>query len=212
MDLAQKQLARAQIINSVYDAVDGSEILLVQVQPIVEALGLSADYAADTLRYLEGEGLLEGFWSLGTPLPQAVQLTHRGVVEVEEARTQPALPTQHFPAYNTFNVVNIGGDMVGSAIQQGSPGAQQNVNTAGVDAIRELTVFLRDRLDELNLSPEERDEVTAGIEALEGQLRLPTPKRSILTACVGELRAVLSGVTTSIAAGEVMHLLSEIRF
>ena len=118
-----------------------------------------------------------------------IAITHRGVLEVEELRDKPEVPTKHFPAFNVINV----GTMIGSQISQASPASSQQI-TIGTDeksAIENLIRELREKTSELALQAEDLSELRAEIATLESQLQSSRPKSNILRECLRTVRGIL---------------------
>jgi hypothetical protein len=102
------------------------------------------------------------------------------------------------------NVVNVG-TMNQSAIQQGSEGATQTM-TVGLTPEQRLTVdeIVKGILDAAaTLEGEDKAEVTAQVETVQAQLKAPTPKPSIIKACLGTVKDVLQKVVTATAMAAV---------
>jgi hypothetical protein len=138
----------------------------------VARLGWTIEDTDATLEYLEHEGLVS-FQGLG---PE-IGITHRGVVEVEHAIERPAEPTEHLAPHT---VVIVHGDMQGSAIQAGTVASHQSQTVALGDqreAIEAFTQLLRQALDAVELSNDERRVTQAELLTVEAQLALREPKR-----------------------------------
>ena len=95
----------------------------------LEAISLDDQELGDVCTFLAGEGLIKkggGLW--GHYTPYTITITHKGIKEMEQSLQAPTEPTQHFPP--AISVIHIEGSVIGSAIQSGSPSAQQEM-TAG---------------------------------------------------------------------------------
>ena len=58
-------------MNALFDEADGSEWNIIDLNGLGAALGLPLEEIGNAAKYLEGEGLIEGIWSLGTVVPAA---------------------------------------------------------------------------------------------------------------------------------------------
>ena len=137
VDIERRRVVRALVMNSLFEAADGSEWTIIDLNSLGEELGLSEAEVGEAAKYLEGENLIVGIWALGSLVPQA-HLTHWGIREVEEQRLKPNVPTEHFPA---FNVIHVEGSIVNSPVQQGTFDSTQMI-TYGGELAEQLTKFV----------------------------------------------------------------------
>lgn len=207
--LERKRQLRTQFMQWLYDQADGDESAFVAESEFVAVAELSRDELASMLRYLQGEGLVrdDGGW-LGT-LPGGVRIAHRGVVEVELGLSRPDQPTEHFvPAVHVTNVTTVHGDVVGSQLQQGSPGAiQQGEFTT--DARRQVAEFsraVREALPDLGLDERTRDRTSRDLDALDAELDEPQPRKGFLRELTRSVRAVAEEATGGVAAAGLLSL------
>jgi hypothetical protein len=108
--IEQKKVQRFQFLSLVYDRTDGDSDILITMQEIGEALGWSGAILDRTFRYLADE------WLIKLETRTSMSITHEGVLQIEQARSQSEEPTQYFPA-----IINImSGDFSGSSINVGS--------------------------------------------------------------------------------------------
>jgi len=145
--LSEKRRRRAEFMQLLYDEVDGAVMPSVIPETIGAKMRLSPSETEAVVEYLENEGLVE---SLGGE----VCLRHAGVQEVEQARSVPEQPTEHFPPY-VF--VHVEGNAYG--VQAATVGSTQTVTVelaAQVPAIDAFIVEMRRLLEQLPISPEER--------------------------------------------------------
>ena len=168
---------------------DGNTDVLVNGAEVAHQIGLKdgeEDQARAIINYLNGEGLIRSDLVVGG-LGQ-VRLTHAGLREIEDAISQPDIPTKHFMPINILNI----GQMIGSTIQQGTIGSSQTLNTGskGLDQLRAFIEQLSHSLslDELNLETDERREINAEVTTVEAQINSPKPKTSILIEGLSSIR------------------------
>lgn len=104
----------------------------------------------------------------------------------------PAEP-EALPAALSFS---IGGDMINSAIQQGSPGASQNV-TINVTDIREALADYEAALGECAIPSKDLAAIQADIATLRAQLAKEQPSPGVLKEIGKSLRTVTENVAAS---------------
>jgi hypothetical protein len=111
-------------------------------------------------------------------------------------------------AGSVINVQNAYG------VQANTSGIQSfTINFASdLPAIKAFVAGFRDRLDELPLSEELREDVTSDLEAAEAQLNSPRPRPAILHAAVSSLREVALGAAGSGAWVGLVELAQHIHF
>jgi len=123
------------VMKAIYDGSDGSEGNAVSGAHLLETLGLSDQELGDACKYLEGERLIRGTRTLwGHLTPFVINITHRGIKEIEESLQAPNRPTAHFPP--AISIIHVQGNLIGSSIQSGSPGAQQETTVRNIDTER----------------------------------------------------------------------------
>src|SRR5215467_8297525 len=97
-DIEKKQANRLIVMKAIYDASEGSEGNAVSGPELLETLSLPDQELGDACKYLEGEHLIRGTRTLWSHLtPYAINITHRGIKEIEESLHSPNKPTAHFP-------------------------------------------------------------------------------------------------------------------
>src|ERR1700674_1281967 len=89
--IVEKQKKRYALLRKIYELTEGVESRIVELE-CPETLDLGE--VLSIIDYLSAEGLVVQL-SGNAPL---VQISHRGVVEVEESVTNPNRPTEHFLA------------------------------------------------------------------------------------------------------------------
>lgn len=189
-----------------YDTTDGNELDFVDSYALGAALEWSEDETNSVTQYLEREGLLRYPVFGGV-----VAITHFGVVEVEQARTSPDEPTEHFAP---INVVYVAGDVVRSQIQAGTSDSTQEMSLevqSQLPAIVELLSLFREAMQTAELSPEDSQVANASLVTVEAQLSSPKPNRHILREAVGSLRSIAEGMASSGAYVGLLELLEQIQ-
>lgn len=133
MDIEKRRADRLRVMRAIFDAANGSETEIVRIAPLQQSLGLSEYEVMAACHYLIGECLITAPIKIEDDYIVAVRITHRGVKEMERSlQSSVGQPAPSFPL--PISVVNVHGNVIGSAIQSGSPGAQQDVSVGDLAA------------------------------------------------------------------------------
>jgi hypothetical protein len=195
---------RTKVMNWIFDEADGSESVLVSFGDFPHE-DASDETAArrrleDALAYLEGEYLLKVNRVLSGV--SSVQLTHAGIVEIEQARTKPDQPTEHFTPM--VNVNNFHGNVIGSQIQQGSSNATQTgtFSITQRDAVKSFIHSAREAAEDPRLDGDDRRKVLGDLDFMESELARSEPRLERLKAIGGGVKTVLlSGLGGALGRG-----------
>lgn len=101
--LRRKQEERLEFVRAVYIATDGRTDHPVSIEDVSRRIGLDPMLTEPVVEYLTGEQLLVASKANGNG---KVALTHRGVLEVEQAIHSPGQDTEHFPSVVVQQVFN----------------------------------------------------------------------------------------------------------
>jgi len=200
-------------MNAIFDASGASEYTIVSGPRLLEELDLPDQEVADACSFLEGEYLIKTTpTAWGHLTPYHVQITHLGIREMEQSHQDPREPTPHFPPL--ISVVHVEGDMIGSTVQSGSPGAHQEVTVGDIDVapIRDFIEELEARTGDLDLPQEESKELAAEIATVKAQIDSPRPKRQIIRESLRTIRSILEGIGGNLAAAQILPLMQHIHF
>lgn len=210
-EIEQRQADRWLVLKTIYDAADGSLSTSVSGQDLLDALGMPDQQLGDACNFLEDKHLIKSLavaWEHYTPYH--VNISRRGIEEIEKSLQTPGQPTHYFPP--AISIVHIEGNNVGSPIQSGSPGAKQDVTSnVNIPDIQEFISKLKAAAPELDLSDEDRDELTAEIATVEAQINSPKPKKQIISESLHSIRAILEGTTGALAATGFLEIIPHIR-
>jgi hypothetical protein len=88
----EKRKQRFLFLHESYRLTDANEHATVDMRKVGAPYGFDEETVAKITQYLVGEGLVK-FQALGG----LIGITHKGIVEVEEALTNKNKPTEHFP-------------------------------------------------------------------------------------------------------------------
>ena len=172
--LTKKKTDRFRFLNHLYERTNGDNHALEDMWHVGEELGLSRDETERTVEYLVGEEL-----ATHRAIGGVIAMTHAGVVQVERALSKPEAPTEYFPP--VVNILHVQ-SMVGSQIQQGTHSSTQSqtVSQNDIEPIREFLTNLKQKLGDLPLKQEEREEADAEIQTVEAQLKSSKPKTAMI--------------------------------
>lgn len=202
--IEKKRAQRLRFMNALYEVVDGLEGWFADMNAFLTELGYDFDREEhfnefqSIAGYLKGEGLITTIHTKDRGAI-AVGLTHKGVREVEAARSRPDKPTEHFPPANNISVQY----MIGSQIQQGSPGATQSLTVVSQSDIEGLEAFinsLKQSVDQLELDEDQRAELEADIQTIEAQIASPKPKQEVLRPGLESIGRILEGSASAAVA------------
>ncbi len=190
-------------MNELYEMADGSRTNYVKTSEIAKRLGLVFEWGKDDgevlaiVNHLEDEGLIAATEEGGD-----VNLTHSGILEVEQAQSQPDEPTQHLAPMNVVYKINAH-TITNSPIQQGSPGATQSLTVIGEDHkqnLEDIVRSLRSSIDQLGLEDGDKAELEAEVQTLEAQVTSPKPKKEIVHPSLQSAKNILEGAASSVTA------------
>lgn len=112
-------------------------------------------------------------------------------------------PIEHF---NPNIVTIIHSSLTNSPIQQASPNSTQVVSM-NEDRIKELKELIQ-KMNELHQEPslklEEKNDLQAEIQTIQGQLSSSQPKTKIITESITSARTILEGVSSTCAAASLL--------
>jgi hypothetical protein len=212
VDVEKRRANRLRVMKAIFDMSGGSEDQEVLGHDLTAQVDLTPQELGDACHYLEGEGLIEeAMPDMGaSPVPYWVNITHLGIREMEQSLQAPGEPTQHFPP--AVSIINVRGSIIGSAIQSGSPGAQQQmtVGDINIESIREFLNELESQTADLELPEAEGQELAAEIATVKAQIDSPKPKKQIIRESLHTIRSILEGIGGNLAAAPLLELLKHI--
>jgi hypothetical protein len=211
-DTEKKQADRLLVMKAIYEASGGSEHDSVSGQDLLNDLGLPDEELADACMYLEGEHLIRSTRTMwGHLTPYIINITHRGIKEMEQSLQAPTKPTEHFPP--AISIINVHGDVIGSPIQSGSPGASQAVTLEiNLEQVRDFLRKLEEAAPSLELPEAEGQELTAEVATLRAQVNSPRPKKQIVRESLRSIRTILEGAAGNLSATGLLDILQHIHF
>ncbi|HSH59889.1 MAG TPA: hypothetical protein VK988_09675 [Acidimicrobiales bacterium] len=174
-----------------YEVTEGRTIRLVSIDQLAAEMGWSDSEVSGVVEYLNAEELIEH------EMGNQASITHDGVVEVEEALEDPSRPTEHFPA---VNLVLVQGSVVGSQIQTGTTGSEQQQVVQPLQegqAVSQFLAELRTALATAPMADEERATANADIVSVEAQLASPRPNEAVVREGLRSLRSVAENLVAS---------------
>lgn len=205
MDITSKHKLRTAFMKWAFDQTGGSQMELAEASDFTVPYGWAGQLPSesdtgDAIKYLEGERLIKAHWAMGG-LP-SVSLTHAGIREMEQALSEPSQQTEHFVPL--INITNIHGSVIGSQLQQGSPGASQTghfeINQR--DNAEAFITAARKILGSDSLDAEIRQQAEADLGVMSRELESRTPRWPILQTFGAALRdSLVKAAGTAAAAG-----------
>lgn len=153
-----------EVLKWIYDKANGSRSKIINV---VDLITENPKYTRDELErisdYLEGERLIERV----ADQEIVVELTHKGVVEIQSSINNPQKPTEHFPAQVINNFyAPVGSSQIGN---QNIANVQQNFGSKTEDVINLLGELRK------HISDDKKQEGLALIESLEKEVQSEKP-------------------------------------
>jgi hypothetical protein len=196
--LEERERLRLLFMTTVYEKTHGDRFTFTSLADIAPVLSITTEEAGRIGQFLVDRGLIE--WAA---FGGVIAITHRGVVEIEQAQREPGSPTEFFPPFNVIHIEH----MTNSHIQQGTTQSVQNINeSVAAEETRALAEFLDDirrRKSDLGLGAETVADLDAQVATLDAQMRSPQPKRAVLRMVGGVLMEILKSASGA-AAGELV--------
>jgi hypothetical protein len=201
-DIQEMRKKRFVFLRKCYEVSEGSTLQIFEMWKVGEELGFDRKLTGVVTEYLDGEDLIKY-----TTLGGGISITHRGIVEIEQALGDPDEPTDHFPPLNVIYV----GQMIDSQIQQASPAAAQVTFREGKDEeLRALVESLSNSIEEFGLDDQEKSDLQAEILTIEAQTSKSKPNRTIIAESLRSIRTILeqaAGAALAVGFIEVIKTL-----
>ncbi len=211
--IEEKKKDRFKFLNKVYDEKVNTWSTS-DTRSVCEKLGFNENEGNLIVQYLVDEYLVKSLDDASS----RIQITHKGVVEIEQALSEPEKPTEHFlPIVNYIN--NTGGNMSGVQILQGSTQSSQTqtITQEQTDSIKEFVKLFNEKLEEIPFASEEdKQEAISEVKTISAQLESPKPKLEYLKQATSTLTHIINKIPSEIVKhafiGELLHLLSTVDF
>lgn len=202
--IEEKRAQRFKFMRLLYEATDGDTMKMLNMRVLGDELQLSEAETATLVQYLVHEYMVE--WAA---MGGFIRIAHRGVVEVEQALSEPKKATVHFPP--AVNVINIH-SMVGSQIQQGSDHSSQSmaIEAPDLEAVRRFIAGVRAAERELALPADANQDLEAELKTLEAQMASRAPKRSVLESAISTAKDILKSAPGQAAVTELIKELPQL--
>ncbi len=198
MSVEEKKKARFRFLEHLYNTVDGDSAYSVSMWELGAELGFAQENISRIVRYLQDEYLIEPMGLGGN-----IGISHQGILEVEEALSNPEKPTEHFLPVNVINI----GTMNNSAIQQGTLNSTQH-NNFNISELKRLDDLLGQFLTQEVLSDDIQKELLAEKETLVSQGNSPKPKSIIISESLKSIRNIVEGITASALTPKIIDVIS----
>ncbi len=173
-DLAKKKEQRYLFLKQLYDETDGNEHVFLSPVTVGVKIGLDERTVRKVVQYLVGEGLMNSH------ARDVVNISHFGVIQVEQAMEKPEDPTQYFPPITNMNIIlegtTIHGDFnVASSIQ----GSYNKVASADApDNLKDLLKQLAKEVAQISehLPTEVAEQVVRDLDSLTAEAISKKPR------------------------------------
>jgi hypothetical protein len=187
MNTEDKKKDRYLYLQSLYDLTDGNPAAFLNMWELGSELGFDRVKTRNVVDYLIAEGLLEP-----RALGGIISITHDGIIEIEDSKSNPDSPTLHFLPLNLIQIEN----MNNSAIQQGTSYSMQqiNFNSEKLDQLPKIINEIEVIKDQIEIDKTLYDELISEVETLKSQMKSPKPKNVILGESLKSIRSILEGV------------------
>jgi hypothetical protein len=158
-----------EILRWIFDKVDGQQYSPAYLRELINDNSVYTEKELEKIsNYLEGERLIKQVNDDGL----LVQLTHKGIVEIQNSINNPQKPTEHFPAQVINNFyAPVGSNQTG---KQNIANVQQNFGSKTEDVINLLKEVQK------HISDENRQEGLEYIERLEAEIKSEKPSESTI--------------------------------
>lgn len=202
IDVVEEKRRRFRFLHELHRLTEGDEEAGVNRFELAVSLQFGQETVERVVQYLVGEGLIR------RQTVAHVGITHRGVVEVEEALSRPDEATRYFPPVNIINIHSV----VGSQIQQGTIGGTQSQvqPPPDVGAIRSALTDIRRALSELNLDEQSRKDLEADLATVDAQLVSSRPNRVVVDKCMRSVKSVIESAAGSVVATGLLETLARV--
>jgi predicted transcriptional regulator len=171
MSIEEMKKNRYLFLKKLYDATQGVSSKIINLWELGDSLSFDRTLTKLVYQYLQGEDLI-----VVRALGGGISITHTGVVEIENAETNPESPTEHFlPIQNIFNISNV----YGSQLQVGSHNSTQTVSVEQND-IHEWIKQVEENATTSGLDAADIEVLKDEVEQLKLLLKARRPDKSIL--------------------------------
>jgi len=204
--IEQKKKDRFLILEHLYDKTEGDVFKYLGWNEIIQDLitehpDFDAKYIQNQFIYLSNEHLAERK-SLGT-----VGITHYGIKEIEEARSNPNKETNYFPPINVIQIEH----MESSLIQQGTTdSAQIGIFTIRHEDMEKFISELNEAITDLGITGDNLLEIESDIKTIEAQLTSSRAKPSIVKESLLSIKTILEGVASNVIAKGLLASLASL--
>lgn len=197
--IEEKKRMRFEFLQKLYEITDGRTDKIVDLKPISEELGLDKKVTDSIVQYLSDEYLLK--WVAHG----IIRIEHLGILEIEEALSNPDKPTDHFLPVNIIQA-----DTIIGSIQQGGSGNIQITEYSEMDlqALSGIIDSILENINNFNLQIDDREQVEADLKTALAQAKSPKPKHTIIKTCLESVWEILKGVGTALAVQHADKLFS----
>jgi DNA-binding PadR family transcriptional regulator len=193
---------RYTVLRKFYEKAGPSEHRSIPYRSLVAEEELNENKVLSVIRYLENEGLVKVNWNGGdAPI---LNITYKGIKEVEQSIKQPDKPTEHFQPGVIQNFYGFVG-----AVQTGNNNTANVTQNNSLDISEALKLIQEMRQHAISLPQEIKEEAIEQLEDIEAEIQLPNPKPSRIKATMQALLNLASSTATTVGFADAVHSLSE---
>lgn len=205
LSLEQKRVLRTRIMQWLYEITNGNELAMANPRSSELATNYDLEDVQSAIKFLEGEYLLEPHWTIGPSLPH-MQISHLGVLEVEQGLMNADTETEHFVPFNSVNLTYVQGDLNTTQFQQGVSNSTQTLSITSEDSesAKALIRAIKENLDALGISEDSRTDLNSDLAVVENELLKPRPRKAILRSCFETIRQIIMTTSTDLAVQQIL--------
>lgn len=215
--LEKKREGRLRFMVGLYETVDGFDAQAVETAQVAAKLGLEVSNPDDRLeimkrvRYLQGEGLINVSEAIDDT--ESINITHKGVREVEDAMSKRDEPTEHFPAFSSVYANIMGNSSKQQADSEDVQALATITENNRLEVVR-IIQSLQTWTGQLAFDEDQRSEVETDIQTIETQLGSPRPKVRIIELSLQSVKRTIEeassmpGTPTSIISSGILSTIA----
>lgn len=202
--IEQKKNERFKVMEKIYLITHGVEKELLNIVTLLKALDLpeteeSLESLVKIINYLANEELIITH-HMHRGVPTHIQIAHKGIIEVEQALSDPKSETEHFAP--NITITNNIGSMVNSNLQQANSNSQQTIlylNESEKSDFNEQLLTLKKEIEEhkANFTQVQQQDISAELSTIESQMQSSRPKKKIISSSLETLNEILKGAAGS---------------
>lgn len=207
LSLEQKRVIRTRFMQWLYAITNGDELVLANPRDSEFATEYDFDEVQSAIKYLEGENLVKPHWTIGRSLPH-LEISHFGVLEVEEGMSNADTETEHFVAFNSLNVTVVHGDLHATQFQQGVSNSNQTLimSSEDTESAKAILEAIKENIGGLGVPEDVKSELESDLLVVERELLKRSPRAVILRSCFETMRQIIVSASSGIAVQRILAM------